>query len=207
MGGSGGLPRSILDVVRCDLEEFAKLKGTSTASRFWLIDILTLPGAWSFLLWRAGTALNHRGLKPLSRMCYFMNVVLFGAELHNEVEVGRGTVMPHPVGVAIGSGARFGERCRIMSKVTIAASGFPGEHGLPQFGDDVWLFDSARIFGPVTIGDRSIIGAGVMITRDIPPDRFVTMESTLRIRSLSEVGLETHGGSLTLERLTDPSGE
>ena len=197
---------SFTALVRADLEEFARLKGTPTDSRFWLIDILTLPGAWSGMIWRAGTVLRQRGLTPLSRICYFMNIVLFGAELHTGAVIGAGLVAPHPVGLAIGSGTRFGERCRIMAKVSIGGSGHPGKEGHPQIGNDVWIFDSAKIFGPVTIGDRSIIGAGVIITRDVPPDSFVTSEATNRVRSLADVGLETHGGSLTPDRLASPAG-
>lgn len=185
-------------MVRADLRQIAKLKenASSISMRFWLIDVLMLPGAWAVILWRAGMTLNARGLTPLSRICYFLNIVLFGAELHTGAVVGGGVVIPHPVGVAIASGTHFGQRCRVMGKVSIGGSGNPNAVGHARIGDDVWIFDAAKIFGPVTIGDRSIIGAGAIVTRDIPPDSFVTSDSGLRIRGLDEVGLETHGGSL-----------
>ena len=39
-------------------------------------------------------------------------------------------------------------------------------------GDNVWLGGAAVICPGVTIGARSIIGAGRVVTRDIPPDVF-----------------------------------
>ncbi|MEZ5372638.1 MAG: hypothetical protein R2704_07855 [Microthrixaceae bacterium] len=204
--GDGGGPGALRPLVRADLRELAKLKGTSTQSPLWLVDVLTLPGAWSAILWRLGTWLNGRGVKVLSRLCYFANIVLFGAELHPGAEVGAGLVTPHPVGLDISSEVRFGDRCRVMGKVSVGGSGHPDKPGHPVIGDDVWLFDSAQVFGPVTIGDRSIVGARVTVTSDIPPDSFVTMDAKMRIRTLAEVGLESHGGSLPADQVAQLSG-
>lgn len=37
-------------------------------------------------------------------------------------------------------------------------------------GDDVWIGSKAIILPGVTIGDRSIVGAGSVVSRDVPPD-------------------------------------
>jgi maltose O-acetyltransferase len=37
-------------------------------------------------------------------------------------------------------------------------------------GDDVWIGGSTVICPGVTIGDRSVIGAGSVVTKDIPAD-------------------------------------
>ncbi|NLH65841.1 MAG: hypothetical protein GX471_06660, partial [Candidatus Microthrix parvicella] len=55
-------------------------------------------------------------------------------------------------------------------------------------------------------GDRSIIGARVTVTTDIPPDSFVTMSAKPRIRTLAEMGLATHGGSLPSSAIDELSG-
>lgn len=39
-------------------------------------------------------------------------------------------------------------------------------------GEDVWIGGSAVICPGVTIGDRAVIGAGSVVTKDIPPDVF-----------------------------------
>ena len=35
--------------------------------------------------------------------------------------------------------------------------------------DDVWIGASATVLGGVTIGEGAIIGAGAVVTRDVPP--------------------------------------
>ncbi len=39
-----------------------------------------------------------------------------------------------------------------------------------KVGDDVWIGAGVSVMPGVTIGDRSVIGAGSVVTKDIPPD-------------------------------------
>ncbi len=53
-------------------------------------------------------------------------------------------------------------------------------------GEDVWVGGSAVICPGVSIGDRSIIGAGSVVTRDIPADVFAAGNPCRVIRHLAE---------------------
>jgi maltose O-acetyltransferase len=53
-------------------------------------------------------------------------------------------------------------------------------------GSDVWVGGGAIICPGVTIGDRSVIGAGSVVTRDIPSDVFAAGNPARVIRSLQE---------------------
>jgi len=53
-------------------------------------------------------------------------------------------------------------------------------------GQDVWVGGSAVICPGVTIGDRSVIGAGSVVTKDIPADVFAAGNPCKVIRSLVE---------------------
>jgi len=61
-------------------------------------------------------------------------------------------------------------------------------------GDDVWVGGSAVICPGVTISDRTIIGAGSVVTKDIPSDVFAAGNPCRVIRSLEheEKGKETN---------------
>lgn len=72
----------------------------------------------------------------------------------------------------------IGEHVMIAPNVTISATGHPvhpdlrkdgGQFSLPvHIGNDVWIGANATILPGVTIGDGSVIGAGSVVTRDIP---------------------------------------
>lgn len=53
-------------------------------------------------------------------------------------------------------------------------------------GEDVWIGGSAVICPGVTIGDRSVIGAGSVVTRDVPSDVFAAGNPCREIRDLRQ---------------------
>lgn len=78
--------------------------------------------------------------------------------------------------VTIGSGTMFGPAVQVYTAThpIEAHERMKGlEAGQPiQIGAEVWVGGGAIILPGVTIGDRSVIGAGAVVTRDIPPDVF-----------------------------------
>jgi len=74
----------------------------------------------------------------------------------------------------------IGDRVQIASAVQILAADHPldaaerasgRESGRPiAIEDDVWIGGGAILCPGVTVGARSVIGAGSVVTRDIPPD-------------------------------------
>ena len=61
------------------------------------------------------------------------------------------------------------------------------EYGKPvEIGSDVWVGGGALILPGVTIGSRSVIGAGSVVTRDIPDDTFAAGNPCRVIRKLTE---------------------
>jgi maltose O-acetyltransferase len=92
--------------------------------------------------------------------------------------------------VTIGSRAMFGPNVQIYTAThplnhKERASGL--ELGKPiTIGEDVWVGGSVVICPDVTIGDRSVIGAGSVVTKDIPADVFAAGNPCKVIRSLTE---------------------
>jgi maltose O-acetyltransferase len=56
----------------------------------------------------------------------------------------------------------------------------------PRIGDDCWIGGGAIICPGVTIGPRSIIGAGAVVTRDIPADSVAVGNPAKVIRTLKQ---------------------
>jgi maltose O-acetyltransferase len=90
--------------------------------------------------------------------------------------------------VTIGSRTLFGPNVQVYTATHSLdhkqrASGL--EYAKPiAIGADVWIGGSAVICPGVTIGDRSVIGAGSVVTKDIPADVFAAGNPCRVIRSL-----------------------
>jgi len=173
-----GSPRSVPDTppgfreaVRGDFARIAAMKKTRYPSVYGLVDILGLPGTWAVLLFRIAVALHQRGLRPLSRLVYFLNGVLFTVDLIPTAVVQPGLALPHPHGVGMGD-VRIGRNVVLMGGVRLGtgALGDKDRDGWPVIGDDCFLLDGAKMFGPVEIGHDTVIGTNSVVTRDLPPN-------------------------------------
>ncbi len=91
--------------------------------------------------------------------------------------------------VTIGSNVLFGPSVQIYS-ATHPISAVERRKWLESarpiaIGSDVWVGGGAIICPGVTIGDRTVIGAGSVVTRDIPADVFAAGNPCRVIRSLA----------------------
>lgn len=90
--------------------------------------------------------------------------------------------------VTIGSRVLFGPAVQIYT-ATHPLSAAERRKGLESakpitIGSDVWVGGGAIIFPGVNIGDRAVIGAGSVVTRDIPPDVVAAGNPARVIRAL-----------------------
>jgi len=91
--------------------------------------------------------------------------------------------------VTIGSRTLFGPNVQIYTAThplnhQERAAGL--EYAKPiVIGEDVWVGGSAIICPGVSIGDRSVVGAGSVVTKDIPADVFAAGNPCKVIRSLN----------------------
>ena len=93
--------------------------------------------------------------------------------------------------VTIGSRTLFGPNVQVYTAThpidhVERASGL--EFAKPvTVGEDVWVGGSAVICPGTTIGDRSVIGAGSVVTKDIPSDVFAAGNPCKIIRQLNQL--------------------
>lgn len=85
------------------------------------------------------------------------------------IEIGPSSLLNYAVSVEawdcvqIGSRTMFGSLVRMSDRAN-------GRAGPIVIGDDVWVAHGAVIEPGVTIGSRSVIGAGSVVSSDVPPD-------------------------------------
>ena len=112
----------------------------------------------------------------------------YNIELGDNVYFNFNCVILDVARVRIGSDALFGSGVQIYaaSHPMLASQRKSGlELGKPVvIGDAVWVGGAAIVCPGVTIGARSVIGAGSVVTRDIPADVFAAGNPCRTIRTV-----------------------
>lgn len=95
---------------------------------------------------------------------------LTGIEIHPGARIGRRFFIDHGMGVVIGETVEVGDDVLLYHGVTLGGRQREGGKRHPTLGNEVAVGAGAKILGPVTIGDRSVVGANAVVTRDAPAD-------------------------------------
>lgn len=120
-----------------------------------------------------------------------MPVVVYAPEklsFGSQVDVGEFVVL------RASGGMQIGDRVLIAAHATLTTRGHPILP--PRFGrtvdapivieDDVWIGAAAVILPGVTVGHGSIVGAGAVVTRDVPPETVVGGVPSRKIRTTAD---------------------
>lgn len=87
-------------------------------------------------------------------------------------EVPERLFIPHPNGIVTGGAVELGNDVVLLQQVTLgcrsAYAGVTEDDGDPRLGEGVYIGPGARILGPITIGEWSIIGANAVVTASVP---------------------------------------
>lgn len=127
-------------------------------------------------LYRLANHLFRAGHGWAARLVWHLKVVLTGADISYLADLGPGLVLLHPAGVSImgaaGRNLTVMACCGMGGEVNRQAdvAGWPG---VPQLGDDVVIEPHSGVLGPVRIGHRVRICAGVVVTCDVDDDMIV----------------------------------
>lgn len=127
-------------------------------------------------LYRLANHLFRAGHGWSARLVWHLKVVLTGADISYLADLGPGLVLLHPAGVSImgqaGRNLTVMACCGLGGEVNRHAdvAGWPG---VPQLGDDVVIEPHSGVLGPVRVGHRVRICAGVVVTGDVADDMVV----------------------------------
>jgi Acetyltransferase (isoleucine patch superfamily) len=110
------------------------------------------------------------------------------------VSIGNNVLIAHNVNIQDNTAHSFDFEERRQHYQTILSLGHPKDRGeLPGVNsapiiieDDVWINHSVTILKGVRIGARSIIAAGSIVTKDVPPDSVYRCQITPVITPISE---------------------
>ncbi len=140
------------------------------------VGVYLHPSFICVVLYRMSRHFFQTGHSFLARLTGHFNELLTGADISPASDIDEGFVVLSPPGAAI-----YGKAGRNLTVMPCAGIGgeigrrddVGGGPGLPVLGDDVILEPHCGVLGPVKVGNRVRVGAGVLLTRDVPDDIIV----------------------------------
>lgn len=158
--------------------------------------ILAYPFIKAVTVYRVAHVLYKRQVPIVPRMLTESAHQETGIDINPGAQIGPAFFIDHGTGVVIGETTVIGTHVKLYQGVTLGALSFPrdacgvlirGAKRHPTIKDNVTIYSHATILGDITIGENAVIGAGVWIRDDVPPDTMVTREDPKMIfRDLSK---------------------
>jgi serine O-acetyltransferase len=113
-----------------------------------------------------------RSLLPLARILHRWAQSQTAIDFPSGIKAGPGLTLVHGWGIVVNKDALLGSNVTLFNGVVIGRKDKITEHGretaYPVIGNDVWIGPHAIIIGGVRIGDGAIVGAGSVVTKDVP---------------------------------------
>lgn len=124
----------------------------------------------------------------------FMCFPPFYTDFGKNITIGKNVFLNTGCSFQDRGGIRIGDGAQIGMNVAIATL----NHGLPLktrsttyaqpvvIGENAWIGSNATILPGVTIGDNSVVAAGAVVTKDIPPDSVAAGVPAKVIKSIDQ---------------------
>lgn len=108
----------------------------------------------------------------VSKIIMYSIRFIFGCYIPYTAEIGTGTKFGYGgIGIVIHNRSIIGTNCVISQGVTIG--GTSGKYEVPKIGNDVFIGAGAKIIGPITIGNNTVIAANAVVIKDVPANCLV----------------------------------
>lgn len=146
------------------------------------LPILCYPGMLSITYHRIAHELYKYKIPLLPRIISELAHNQTGIDIHPGAEIGNSFFIDHGTGVVIGETTLIGNHATIYHGVTLGAKNFPTDQngkiikGIkrhPTIGNNVTIYSNAVILGSIHIGDNSVIGGNVWLTKNVPPNSHI----------------------------------
>tara|TARA_Y100001970_G_C14081240_1_gene774826 strand:+ start:23 stop:949 length:927 start_codon:yes stop_codon:yes gene_type:complete len=137
--------------------------------------VLAYPGLQAISVFRIANFLHEKKVPLLPRIMTEYMHSKTGIDIHPGVLIGKGFMIDHGTGIVIGETTIIKDHVRLYQGVTLGAlspkkamsNKTLKRH--PTIESRVIIYSGATILGDVVIGEDSVIGGNVWITKNIPP--------------------------------------
>jgi serine O-acetyltransferase len=154
----------LVDAASRDLQSIVR---NDPASIGLLLTLLNVKGYVALQAWRVSNWLWHRNRRDLALLLQSCSSELLQVSIHPSASIGTSVFLDHATGIIIGAFAVIGDEVTIMQNVTIGRKSETPDRA-PRIGRGVVLSSGATVIGDISIGDFAKIGAGSVVTSDVP---------------------------------------
>jgi serine O-acetyltransferase len=105
----------------------------------------------------------------IARLMYKKYSGKYGLQIPSQTIIGYGLYIGHGIGIVINPTAKIGNNCNLSQFTTIGSN----HNAAATIGDNVYIGPSVCIVEDVKIGNNVTIGAGSVVTKDIPDNATV----------------------------------
>jgi serine O-acetyltransferase len=128
----------------------------------------------------------------LSSLYSILRMISFSIEIPCTTQIDEGFFIGHAEGLLINPNCTIGKNFTIYQGVTLGGNIGKIRDGrvAPLIGDNVFIGPGAKVLGPVTVGDNSMIGANAVVMKDIPKDSLAVGIPSKIVRTIEEPYIE-----------------
>lgn len=132
-------------------------------------------------LFRLGVELHQKKMQDLKSQIHWLLKELCSSEIYFNTEIGVGFYMVHGQSTVIGSRNKIGKGFKIHQGCTIGHKK-NGEGNGNIIGDNVTMYCNSSILGQLKIGDNVVIGAHVLVAKNIEDNSIITSSMDVKER-------------------------
>jgi len=152
------------------LELIKSIRKRDEAEPTFMEVVLAYPGFHAMVIFYPLSHLLWRWeLRALARLWSAVGRLVTGIEIHPGAKIGRNLFIDHGTGTVIGQTAIIGDNCRLYQAITLGGRGkIINGRRHPILEDGVTIGAGAHVLGPITIRKNARVGAGSLVTMDVP---------------------------------------
>lgn len=142
------------------------------------------------LLYRISRFFYRNKLTLISQLLKFLGRVIYSVDIDFRADLAGGFTIIHGIGIVIGAAVKSLGPIKIYQGVTLGGNNSKercvnGEKVVQPIlkGNNI-LYANSCVFGPVIIGENTVVGAGTVITKDISDEKIVFKKQELIIKEI-----------------------